>query len=415
MPKEAQPANPAKITALAIPEAVSAANPALLYVDALREYLTNPEITSQRVQVGSIDYQFFLSRDKRLVALQQSLDGLKKGISESRRAAQIARNEYANLGTIAVLRHWALDSIGLRGLAGRISPVNLREAEHQRLIIERKTTEAAIEQTREDLRHERDNLLGQKRSGLLSLRNMTETWAIEDRNRLLAYVTSSLQNEPQEINKLFAAYVQNQRGDPQEIAQRLREDYAVLTGSVIAEAKPKQNGSTDVKNTKRDGSAKPQRDHQEEVQNDKEKKEEIQPLDFAILVPPQAGLGYGQIPVQEEQIATVVRESGAKVIAGNKQRAMIIEQLVRSIREHPYGQGNKNLSGNVISLNYQRLSLRRLDPRKVPGISLGHDENLKGARIVYVIFGSNGRKAIVLEGIYTHGDFNKRFGIRVEV
>lgn len=117
--------------------------------------------------------------------------------------------------------------------------------------------------------------------------------------------------------------------------------------------------------------------------------------------------------LNEDEIEEIIKERADKIAKGEKRILSDCRRMVESLREEPYGKETKKLAGTVLKINRKDFPLRSFNPRKRAGFHFEHP--MAGAisgmalRVVYAIWEQNDHKVLVLEGIYTHSEYDKKF------
>ncbi|MBI2613233.1 MAG: hypothetical protein HYW62_00455 [Candidatus Levybacteria bacterium] len=120
--------------------------------------------------------------------------------------------------------------------------------------------------------------------------------------------------------------------------------------------------------------------------------------------------GFDIRVLTEEELKDFLREKADSFASSDLKMAGDFRTIVASLREDPYGFGTKKLNNMSVGIGKTKSSpIRSMDPGKRIGLHLEHPESQK-IRIAYVIYGSGDDKVIVIEGIYSHDDYDSKFG-----
>lgn len=114
-----------------------------------------------------------------------------------------------------------------------------------------------------------------------------------------------------------------------------------------------------------------------------------------------------QVLTEDQMIELVDRQ--AEKIARDPRLLADVRTMYSSIQRKPFGPGSEKLPWKTIKADYKELPLRRLSPAERMDVSLSHELS-RHLRLVYAVYRRG--HAIVIEGLYTHDDYVKKFDMK---
>jgi hypothetical protein len=85
-----------------------------------------------------------------------------------------------------------------------------------------------------------------------------------------------------------------------------------------------------------------------------------------------------------------------------------INAIIREIKGNPYGEGVTKLKRFSVTIDLKSIPLWSFDPRGRKGITLQHDIS-PSLRVAYAVMNNGENRRVLIEGVYRHCDFDKRF------
>ena len=110
----------------------------------------------------------------------------------------------------------------------------------------------------------------------------------------------------------------------------------------------------------------------------------------------------------EEAWAQRLEKEADSIDPADRRMIADLKTITLSLQEDPYGLGTKKLNARTVAVKNRRLPLRRIYPHKRIGLPLDY-QGSHDIRIVYVIDRGGEVPVIGIEGIYKHGDYDKKF------
>ncbi len=129
-------------------------------------------------------------------------------------------------------------------------------------------------------------------------------------------------------------------------------------------------------------------------------------IPYSIAILKDGQYGYSALVLDEASRKDYAVDVAGGLAKGDQRIVRDIEIILAELRSNPYGYGIKKVSDGEIGIGAKSLSLRRLAPDKRPGLRYEH-ELTRDIRVVFAI--DSGTRQVVIEGIYPHPEFDKRF------
>lgn len=386
-----------------------------MYNAALEGFRLRPEVQTRITELfllGEEMRRISTTQEELYVEFQGRCRGLRQEARQAHAIAQKVRSVPAGSPDSFSARAYGLiSSLPIPGrdrVGERLFPL---EHSHRKYLAMREKVRA-VEFARDErfarLQEEREHFESQVQEKTLELRSATEEWVLGSQRTVLGYAVSN----PSRKDHIFRLYSQN-TDDPTATRQALDKEYAELVGA-------RTNNNTHVIAIKPCGKnrrlvTEVARSEHEESETQEEKEKEPYPVGVVRKKETEKGkMCYCLQLLNKEELDDLIAKQAGRLAPGDTRFLTDVQMVVAELRKDPFGGREiKRLTQKSICIGNRTLPLRTFNPRKRPGLSFAHrlTDSLGGMalRVVFALYEQDTRKTILLEGIYTHKEYDREF------
>ncbi len=117
------------------------------------------------------------------------------------------------------------------------------------------------------------------------------------------------------------------------------------------------------------------------------------------------------VVLNDEERKKYLSDQAKKLAGGPDDRMRAdISAIIDDLQKDPYGYATQKIKELVIVIDEKPRTLRSVNPRRRPELILTHPDT-GSMRVLYIVYGNNGDKTVIIEGIYTHNEYEKRLDV----
>lgn len=307
-----------------------------------------------------------------------------------------------NPDSFPVKAHRFFESIPVLNQVGEVFiPVRTNQKRYQDTRDELDRTEKEKNRELNKLEEERRLLETQENAALLALRDILEARVVRSELTVLGYAVSY----PQRRHDVFHIYSQK-TDNPLATVQYLNEKYAELTGEKL-ETKGRLHVSYPSTMTpsvrKADREIRPEKRSEPPKEDQKKPEYKIGMVDKVL---------YGKRSfirlLTGAEVGEYFKKRAEELASSDERMLKDINTIISSVQNDPYGPGTKKLRAMRVTIGLKGFPLRSFNPIGRTGLVFLHPES-GPLRVVYTLAKEGEQNVIVLEGIYTHEEYDKKF------